>query len=127
METNLKQSKAASWSGWILTALVVLFLLVDAVMKVFEATVSMEGSIQLGWPAELVQTIGIILLVSTIVYMIPRTAAIGAILITGYLGGAISIMMRTGAPFYFPLIFGVLVWVGLGLRDARTKAYFFGQ
>jgi hypothetical protein len=124
METNLKQSKASTWSGWIITILVVLFLLVDAVMKVFEATVSMEGSIQLGWPPELVQAIGIILLVSTIIYMIPRTAAIGAILITGYLGGAISIMLRAGVPWFFPLIFGVLVWVGLGLRDAKTRAYF---
>jgi hypothetical protein len=124
---NLKQSKASYWTGWIITILVVLFLLVDAVMKVFEATVSMEGSIQLGWPPELVQTIGIILLVSAIIYMIPRTAAIGAILITGYLGGAISIMLRAGVPWFFPLIFGVLVWVGLGLRDTKTRAYFLGQ
>lgn len=127
METNLKQSKASTWSGWIITILVVLFLLVDAVMKVFEATVSMEGSIQLGWPPELVQAIGIILLLSTVIYMIPRTAAIGAILITGYLGGAISIMLRAGVPWFFPLIFGMLVWVGLGLRDAKTRAYFFGE
>ncbi|HWA33774.1 MAG TPA: DoxX family protein [Cyclobacteriaceae bacterium] len=126
MESNTKQSKAASWSGWILTGLVVLFLLVDAIMKVFEATVSMEGSIQLGWPPELVQAIGIVLLIATIIYMIPRTAAFGAILITGYLGGATSIMLRAGVPWFFPFIFGVLVWVGLGLRDAKTRAYFFG-
>src|SRR4051812_35384665 len=116
METTLKQSKATTWSGWIVTGLVVLFLLVDAIMKVFKANVSMEGSIQLGWPAELVQAIGIILFVSTILYMIPRTAAIGAILITAYLGGAVSIMLRAGVPWFFPVVFGVLVWVGLALR-----------
>ncbi len=127
METNPNQSKAARLTGWILTGLVVLFLLVDAVMKVFEATVSMEGSTQLGWPAEKVQTIGIILLVSTIIYMIPRTAAIGAILITGYLGGATSIMLRAGVPWFFPVIFGVLVWVGLGLRDAKARAFFLSK
>ncbi len=126
METNLKQSKTATISGWIITALVVLFLLVDAIMKVAKATVSMEGSIQLGWPAELVQAIGIVLLLSTVLYMIPRTAVIGAILITGYLGGAISIMLKAGVPWLFPLIFGILVWVGLGLRNAKTRALLVG-
>src|SRR5437016_4100446 len=125
MEPTPKQSKATSWTGWIITGLVVLFLLVDAVMKVIKATPSMEGSTQLGWPAELVQSIGIILLLSTIIYCIPRTAIIGAILLTAYLGGAVSIMLRAGVPWYFPVIFGVLVWVGLGLRDVKTRALIF--
>ena len=124
MEPTLKQSKATTWTGWIITSLIVLFLLVDAVMKVAQATVSMEGSTQLGWPPELVQAIGFILLVSTILYIIPRTAAIGAILLTAYLGGAVSIMLRAGVPWYFPVVFGVLVWVGLGLRDVKTRTFF---
>jgi len=120
MET--KTSTAALWSGRIILGLVVLFLLVDAIMKVVKATVSIEGSVKLGWPADAVQGIGIVLLISTILYTIPRTAVLGAILITGYLGGAIAIMIRAGEPCYFPIIFGVLIWAPIYLRDEKLRA-----
>lgn len=115
------QSNAALWTGRILSILCILFLLVDALMKVANAAPSVEGSIQLGWPEQSVQGIGIVLLICIILYIIPRTAILGAILLTGYLGGAISIMVRVSQPYYFPLIFGVLVWAGLFLRDEKLR------
>lgn len=122
MKVYLTTSKASVIVGRILFVMVVLFLLVDALMKVAKAAPSMEGSIQLGWPAELVQTIGVILTISTILYVVPRTAILGAILVTNYLGGAVAIMMRAGQPYYFPIVFGVMVWGALYLLDARVRA-----
>ena len=112
----------AALTGKIISVLCILFLLVDAGGKVIKESHHMEGSIALGWPADQVQSIGIALLISTILYIIPRTAILGAILLTGYLGGAIAIMVRAGQPLYFAAIFGVLVWAGLYLRDERVRA-----
>lgn len=120
--TKADSGKGALWTGRIITVLCILFLLVDALMKVFKATPSMEGAVQLGWPEHLVQGTGIALLVSTIIYIIPRTAILGAILLTGYLGGAISVMMRAGEPYFFPVVFCVLVWGGLFLRDHKLRS-----
>ncbi|WP_353721182.1 DoxX family protein [Dyadobacter sp. 676] len=108
-------------AGKIISALCILFLLFDAVMKVIKESHSIEGSAALGWPVDQVQNIGIALLISTILYIIPRTAILGAILITGYLGGAIAIMVRVGQPLYFAAVFGVLVWAGLYLRDEKVR------
>jgi hypothetical protein len=108
-------------AGKIISALCILFLLVDAIMKVIKHPISVDGSAQLGWPVDQVQNIGIALLVATILYIIPRTAILGAILLTGYLGGAIAIMVRAGQPLYFALTFGVLVWAGLYLRDEKLR------
>ncbi|WP_031529126.1 DoxX family protein [Dyadobacter crusticola] len=108
-------------AGKIISALCVLFLLFDSIMKVIKESHSIEGSAQLGWPVDQVQSIGIVLLLSTVLYIIPRTAVLGAILLTGYLGGAIAIMVRAGQPLYFALVFGILVWVGLCLRDDKVK------
>ncbi|MDR6804432.1 hypothetical protein J2Y45_001700 [Dyadobacter sp. BE34] len=109
-------------AGKIISALCVLFLLFDALGKVFKESHHMEGSVALGWPADQVQSIGIALLISTILYIIPRTSILGAILITGYLGGAIAVMVRAGQPLYFAAVFGVLVWAGLYLRDERVRS-----
>jgi hypothetical protein len=108
--------------GKIISALCILFLLFDAVGKVIRESHHVEGSAALGWPADQVQSIGIALLISTILYIIPRTAILGAILVTGYLGGAIAIMVRVGQPLYFAAVFGVLVWAGLYLRDEKLRA-----
>jgi hypothetical protein len=109
-------------AGKIISGLCIVFLLLDAVMKVIKDPRSMEGSVQLGWPADAVQAIGIALLVSTVLYLIPRTAILGAILLTGYLGGAIAIMVRAGQSLYFALVFGILVWAGLYLRDEKLRS-----
>ena len=130
METNSVQqpktfsSKGVLWTGRIITGIIVLFLLMDAIMKVVESGPAMEGSVQLGWPESAVQGIGIVLLSATILYIIPRTSVLGAIILTGYLGGATSIMVRAmqpGHPYLFPVVFGALVWAGLFLRDEKLR------
>ncbi|MES2455081.1 MAG: DoxX family protein [Bacteroidota bacterium] len=118
---NRKPSKAILTTGWVISGLCILFLVIDAVMKIIKDIHSIEGSVQLGWPEQQVQSIGVVLLISTILYVFPRTALIGAILLTGYLGGAIAIMVRAGQPLYFALIFGILLWIGLYLRDERIR------
>ncbi|MCF0071141.1 DoxX family protein [Dyadobacter sp. CY261] len=123
VNSNVKsQGNKGVLAGKIISALCILFLLFDAIMKVIKESHSIEGSAALGWPVDQVQSIGTALLISTILYIIPRTAFLGAILITGYLGGAIAIMVRVGQPLYFAAVFGVLVWVGLYLRDEKLRA-----
>ncbi|NSL85791.1 DoxX family protein [Chitinophaga sp. Mgbs1] len=121
MTTINTTSKGMRITGRIITILLILFLLFDAIGKIAENHYSMEGSVALGWPAESVRTIGIVLLLSTILYAIPRTAILGAILVTAYLGGATAIMVRVHMPLYFCVIFGILVWAGLFLQDARLR------
>lgn len=116
-------SNKALWTGRIISALCVLFLLFDAIMKIIQEPHAVEGSVQLGWSEHSLLGLGITLLVCTIFYIIPRTAIIGAILLTGYLGGATATMVRVGEPFFFSLIFGMLVWFGLFLRDARFRSF----
>src|SRR5689334_9122283 len=114
-------SKSMLWTGRVISILCVLFMVMDGVMKVVKAKPSVDGTAQLGIPANQVQVIGLLLLLCTALYMIPRTAILGAILLTGYLGGAISIMSRVETPYWFPLLMGVLVWAGLYLRDDRVR------
>ena len=119
-------SKTRLWSGRILGAVTVLFLCVDGVMKVMKAPVAVEGTIQLGYPESVVVGIGVLLLVCTLLYLIPRTSILGAILLTGYLGGAVATQVRAGNPLFthvlFPVYVGVMVWGGLFLRDKRLAA-----
>ena len=117
-------SKGALWTGRVLKIISILFLTFDAAGKIFKESHSVEGSLALGWPADLIQVIGIILLVCTILYAIPTTAVLGAVLISAYLGGAVAIMMRSGANFIFPIIFGVLVWGGLYLLSEKLRGFF---
>ena len=124
METLKPLSKGALWSGWIISILCILFLLFDSITKVLKTVQTMEGSAQIGWPENYIQGLGFVLLICTILYIIPRTAVLGAILLTGYLGGATAIMARMAAPghpYLFPVIFGILVWAGLYLRDRRLQ------
>jgi hypothetical protein len=120
--STTQQSVKAVWTGRIISSLCILFLLFDAIGKIVKESHSIEGSVQLGWPEHLIQPIGIALLICTILYVFPRTAFIGAILLTGYLGGAIAIMVRAGQPLYFALVFGILVWIGLYFRNPKLKA-----
>jgi hypothetical protein len=116
-----QQSKAMLWTGRIISTITILFLLMDSIMKIFRESHHIEGTVKLGFTDAAVQPIGITLLVCTILYIIPRTAVLGAILLTAYLGGAVAIMARVGEPFYFPIIFGVLVWCGLFFRDMKIR------
>jgi DoxX-like family len=116
-------SKASLWAGRILTALVVLFMLFDACVKLLKLAPAVEGTIKLGYPVSVVFPLGLVLLACTMLYTIPRTAILGAILLTGYLGGAVATQVRVqSASFWFAVLFGVLVWLGLYLRDSQLRA-----
>jgi hypothetical protein len=113
------------WAGWIVSALPALFLLMDGIMKLAKPDVVVEATLQLGYPESVILGLGVVLLASTVVYLIPHTSVLGAILLTGYLGGAVASHVRVGDgmfPICFPVILGALVWGGLALRDARLRA-----
>ena len=118
-------SKTTLWAGRILGTLAVVFLLFDAVLHLLKPAPVAAAFAQLGYPLDLAVGIGILELVSVAVYVIPRTSLLGAILLTGYLGGAVASQLRVGHSFFetvFPIIVGVLVWGGLFFRDGRLRA-----
>lgn len=119
-------SKKGLWTGRILSGLAVLFLIFDGVTKVMKVPAVMQASAQMQYPLRLIPVIGIVLLVCTAVYAIPRTSILGAILLTGYLGGAVEAQLRAGNPLFaealFPVYFSVLIWGGLFLRERRLRA-----
>jgi hypothetical protein len=117
-------SKQGLWAGRIISAIPALFLLFDGVAKLVKPAPVVEATVRLGYPESVITGIGIVLLVCTVAYMIPRTSILGAILLTGYLGGATATHVRVGAPLFpvlFPGLLGVLIWGGLFLRDARLR------
>src|SRR5215510_1806605 len=121
-------SKAKQWTGRVITVFTVAFLLFDAIVKVLNLPVAVEGTVRLGYPARLVMYIGIVELVCLGMYLYPRTAVVGAILLTGYLGGATATQVRIENPwFIFPVAVGVLVWAGLFLRNGRLRPIFPSQ
>ena len=118
-------SKGMRWAGWAMSALPALFLLLDAVGKLVKPEPVVEATVGLGYPESLILALGIVLLSCVAVYVNPSTAVLGAILLTGYLGGAVATHVRVGAglfPVLFPVIVGGLLWGGLFLRDARRRA-----
>ena len=118
-------STKALWAGRIISTLAVLFLLFDGVTKVMKVAPVLQASAQLGFPVSLIVTIGAVLVICTVIYVIPSTSILGAILLTGYLGGAVAIQARIGNPLFetfFPVIFGALIWAGIFLRDHRLRA-----
>jgi hypothetical protein len=113
---------ARLWAGLIITGLVTLFLAFDGIAKVMQVAPVLKANEQLGLPANSVVPIGVLLLACTTIYAIPQTAILGAILLTGYLGGAVAIKIRAWDgifPVTFTIGFGVLVWFGLVLREPR--------
>ena len=117
-------SKGRLWAGRIIGGLPALFLLADAIMKLVKPVPVIEATVKLGYPESVIIGLGIVLLASTILYLIPRTAVLGAILLTGYLGGAVATHVRVQEGWFsivFPVIFGVLLWAGLWLRDGRLQ------
>ncbi|MBZ5539816.1 MAG: DoxX family protein [Acidobacteriia bacterium] len=116
-------SKKRLWAGRMLSGLPVLLLLFSGVLKLIKPAPVVQGFAHFGYPESLVLVIGMLELGCTIVYVIPRTSVLGAILLTGYLGGATATNVRVGDPLFFvPAILGVLVWGGLFLRDDRVRA-----
>jgi hypothetical protein len=120
--------RGALRAGWALSGIAILFFLMDGGMKLSNLPVVSETSAQLGWPADrgTIYLLATLLLGSTLLYAIPRTAVLGAILLTGYLGGAVATHVRVGSPLFSHVLFGVylgaIVWAGLWLRDPRLRA-----
>jgi hypothetical protein len=118
-------SRTMSWTGRALSALVVLFMLFDGVIHLLTPAPVLAAFAQLGYPAHLSLGIGILELLCTALYVIPRTSVLGAVLLTAYLGGATATQVRVEAgwfPVFFPALVGALLWAGLALRDGRVRA-----
>jgi hypothetical protein len=115
------------WAGIVISALPALFLLIDGVMKLVKPPEVVETTVQLGYPESVILGLGIVLIACTVIYVIPRTAVLGAILLTGYLGGAVATHVRIGNPLFthilVPIYFGALIWGGLFLRDERISKH----
>jgi hypothetical protein len=126
MQTQTKKaSKKLIWTGRVVSVLPALFLLIDAVMKLVKPPIVVETTVRLGLRESTILGIGIVLLVCTVVYVIPRTSILGAVLLTGYLGGAVATHLRVGEglfPVLFPVILGLLLWGGIYLREERLRA-----
>jgi len=115
-------SRGARWLGWIVSILPALLLFFSAFLKFAKPPSVVEGFTKFGYPERLVLILGIIECSCTVIYLIPRTAILGAILLTGYLGGAVATHVRIGDPtFVMPALCGVLVWLGLYLREPRLR------
>jgi hypothetical protein len=112
-------------AGYVLTVLVALFLTFDTVIKVLKLAPAVQGTTKLGYPASAVLWIGLIELVCLTLYLVPRTSVLGALLLTGYLGGAIATHVRLGSPLLshtlFPIYVALLLWGGLYLREIRLR------
>ena len=125
METETKQaghSKALVWTGRVISALPVLFMCIGGIYFMFFRFQDVRaGMTKYGFPESAARWILTTEIVCALIYAIPQTAVLGAILLTGYLGGAVATHVHASEPFYFPLIFGVLVWLGLYLREPRIR------
>lgn len=110
------------WVGWIITVVLSLLLLFSAVMKLVGGPEVKEGLAHLGLPERLVVPLAILEAACTVVYLIPTTSVLGAILLAGYMGGAICTHWRVGDPFYLQVLVAILIWVGIYLREARLHA-----
>jgi hypothetical protein len=117
--------KAMLWIGWIMSVLPALGLLLAATMNLVKSDQVVEGTTKYGYAESVIRPLGVVLLISVVVYLIPRTSVLGAILLTGYLGGAVNTHVRAQEGLFaisFPVIFGAVLWGGLVLRDARLRA-----
>ena len=118
-------SRAARWTGRALSTIIALLLGLDALMKLLQAPAVLKGSIELGYPAHTMFGIGLVLAICVVAYVIPRTSLLGAVLLTGYLGGAIATHVRVDNPLWthtlFPIYVAIVIWGGLALRDGRLR------
>ncbi len=127
-QTAVATSNKTLWAGRIISALPTLFLLADAIGKLWRPLPAaiVEGTTKLGWPVSAIPGIGATLLVSVVLYAVPRTSVFGAILLTGYLGGAVATQVRVSNPLFgyvlTPVYVGIFVWGGLFLREPRVRA-----
>jgi predicted secreted protein len=122
------RGKTGSRIGWALSIAVILFMIFDAGGKLFLESHVLEATTKIGYPASAIRPIGVIALLCTILYAVPRTAILGAVLLTGYYGGAVASKIRIDDPLFSSILFGVyfglVVWSGIYLRDERLRTLF---
>ncbi|WP_341278621.1 DoxX family protein [Paenibacillus sp. FSL H8-0537] len=122
---NTRISKGRLWTSWIMSGLVILFMLFDGIMKLFKPAVVVESTIQLGFQEHHIVIMGVLALISTILYALPRTSFLGVVLLTGYFGGVIVTHLRLDAPLFsntlFPVYLAVLAWGGIWLRNEQVR------
>jgi hypothetical protein len=127
IRTNQTASSLALWTGRVLSGLAVAFLIFDSVGKLLEVQPFIDGTKQLGYSPDIVFSLGVTLLSCLLTYLVPRTSVLGAVLLTGYLGGAVATHVRVGNPLFthvlFPTYVAALLWGGLMLRDTRLRAF----
>ena len=127
MDSISAPSKGQLWTGRVLSTLAVLFLLFDATLKFIKPQAVIDGTIALGYSVSQITPIGIVLLICTLLYVFPMTQVLGAILLTGYLGGAVSTHVRHGDPLFshvlFPTYLGAILWLSLYLRDPALRNF----
>lgn len=114
-------SKKMLWVSYVMSALPMLMLLISGIMKLVQPSSVVEGFAHLGYDGGVALGLGLVELLSTLLYAIPRTSVLGAILLTGYLGGATASHLRIGEPFHMAVLLGLLLWGGLYLRDERLR------
>jgi hypothetical protein len=127
MDSISAPPKGQLWAGRVLSGLAVLFLLFDATLKFIKPQMVIDGTVNLGYPVSAITPLGVVLLTCTLLYVLPMTQVLGAILLTGYLGGAVATHVRHGDPLFshilFPTYLGVFLWLGLYLRDPAIRAF----
>jgi hypothetical protein len=121
------ESRKRLWIGYAISGTLLLFLLFDSVGKLLKVPPVLEGSARLGYPESSIVGIGVVLLACTVLFAIPKTSLFGAILLTGYLGGAVATHVRVGSPLWthqlFPVYIGVLIWLALCLRNEKLRRF----
>ena len=116
-------NRTAVISGRIISTLVILFMIVDSIGHMMKLAPCVKGTVDAGYPALILVPLGIVELLCAVLYAVPRTTILGAILLTAYFGGATATHVRMGQPFYFPVVFGILTWLALYLRDSRLRTF----
>lgn len=127
LKSSSGRTTALVWTGRALSALTVCFLLFAGVMKVMQSQQVTEGFAQFGYPENVAVPIGLVEVACAILYAIPQTAVFGAILLSGYLGGATATHVRMSEPFFAPILLGVVLWIALCLRDPQVRRAIFGR
>jgi hypothetical protein len=117
-----RTSRSLVWTGRVLTGLSVAFLLVDGFGKLVPLAPVIEATQQLGYAADVIRPLGIVLIIATLLHVAQRTQVLGALLLTAYLGGATATLVRVGSPCWFPVVIGAVLWAGLCLRNPRVRA-----
>ena len=116
---------ALVWTGRVLTGLILAFLLLDALGKLLMLAPVIEGTQKVGYAVEVIRPLGLVLAVSALLHLVPRTQFLGAVLLTAYLGGATATHVRIGTPFWMPVVMGVVLWIAYCARSSRLRTFLF--